>query len=54
VIEGLLGFADVLEAEGDSEVGFIEQRRRMGMWNAIVELRTRSRKKRYCSISGWA
>lgn len=42
------------EVEGDSDAGFMEQRSRMGVWNAIVELRTSRRKKRYCRISGWA
>jgi hypothetical protein len=34
-------------------VGFREQRRRMGRWKERVERVTRTRKKRYCTISGW-
>ena len=39
---------------GNRVDGLREQRSRMGMWKARVELRTRSRKKRYCRMRGCA
>ena len=35
-------------------MGFVEHKRRMGMWNASVLVVTSARKKRYWKRRGWA